>query len=54
VGTDHPDDRDAEVERLVVLGATHADAGQGEETWVVLRDPEGNESCVSSSKRRER
>jgi predicted enzyme related to lactoylglutathione lyase len=46
-----PDDRDAEVERLVGLGATRADIGQGEQTWVVLADPEGNEFCVLSSKR---
>jgi hypothetical protein len=45
-----PDDRDAEVERLLALGATHADIGQGEQTWVVLRDPEGNEFCVLSSR----
>ncbi len=43
----NPDDRDAEVERLIGLGATRADVGQGPEvTWVVLRDPEGNEFCV--------
>jgi predicted enzyme related to lactoylglutathione lyase len=47
-----PDDRDAEVERLVGLGATHADVGQGDESWVVLADPEGNEFCVLSSRRR--
>jgi hypothetical protein len=47
-----PDDRDAEVERLVAMGATRADVGQGEETWIVLRDPEGNEFCVLSSKPR--
>jgi len=41
-----PDDRDAEVARLLALGATHADIGQGEQTWVVLLDPEGNEFCV--------
>jgi hypothetical protein len=41
-----PDDRDAEVERLVALGARHIDIGQGEQTWVVLADPEGNEFCV--------
>jgi predicted enzyme related to lactoylglutathione lyase len=42
-----PDDRDAEVARIVALGATHADVGQGDEqTWVVLADPEGNEFCV--------
>lgn len=45
-----PDDRNAEVERLVALGATHADIGQGEQTWVVLRDPEGNEFCVLQSR----
>jgi len=41
-----PDDRDAEVQRLVDLGATRADVGQGEQSWVVLADPEGNEFCV--------
>ena len=46
-----PDDRDAEVERLLALGATRADVGQtGEETWVVLADPEGNEFCVLSAR----
>jgi hypothetical protein len=41
-----PDDRDAEVARLLGLGATRADVGQGEQSWVVLADPEGNEFCV--------
>ena len=45
------DDRDAEVERLLALGATRADVGQGDETWVVLADPEGNEFCVLSSRK---
>jgi hypothetical protein len=45
-----PDDRDAEVARLLDLGATRADIGQGDQTWVVLRDPEGNEFCVLSSR----
>jgi Glyoxalase-like domain len=45
-----PDDRDAAVARLLDLGATRADIGQGEQTWVVLRDPEGNEFCVLSSR----
>ncbi|HEV2451267.1 MAG TPA: VOC family protein [Streptosporangiaceae bacterium] len=45
-----PDDRDAEVERLIGLGATRADVGQGDQTWVVLSDPEGNELCVLSSR----
>ena len=44
-----PTDRDAEVERLLALGATRADIGQGEQTWCVLRDPEGNEFCVLRS-----
>ncbi|MEU5194652.1 VOC family protein [Streptomyces scabiei] len=34
------------VERLLALGATHADVGQGEVPWTVLADPEGNEFCV--------
>ena len=46
-----PDDRDAEVARLIALGATRADVGQGDESWVVLADPEGNEFCVLSSRR---
>ena len=41
-------DRDAEVDRLLALGATRADIGQGEQSWVVLADPEGNEFCVLS------
>ena len=45
-----PDDRDAEVKRLVDLGATRVDVGQGEQSWVVLADPEGNEFCVLSSR----
>ena len=41
------DDRDAEIERLRALGATPVDIGQtGEESWIVLADPEGNEFCV--------
>jgi predicted enzyme related to lactoylglutathione lyase len=41
-----PDDQRAEVDRLIALGARHVDIGQGDETWVVLADPEGNEFCV--------
>ena len=38
---------DAEVERLLALGARHVDVGQtGQEGFVVLADPEGNEFCV--------
>ncbi|HEY0637081.1 MAG TPA: VOC family protein [Pseudonocardiaceae bacterium] len=40
-------DARAEVDRLLALGATHADVGQtGDEGFVVLADPEGNEFCV--------
>lgn len=39
-------DQDQEVERLIGLGATRVDIGQGDQTWVVLADPEGNEFCV--------
>jgi predicted enzyme related to lactoylglutathione lyase len=41
-----PDDQDAEVARLEKLGASRIDIGQGEESWVVMGDPEGNEFCV--------
>jgi len=43
------DDRDAEVERLLGLGATKIDIGQGDVSWAVLADPEGNEFCVLRS-----
>jgi len=45
-------DQDAEVERLISLGATRADVGQEDAkvTWVVLADPEGNEFCVLSAR----
>src|SRR5918997_4331236 len=39
-------DQQAEVERLVALGATRVDIGQGEVGWVVMADPDGNEFCV--------
>jgi hypothetical protein len=39
-------DQDAEVARLLALGARRVDIGQGERSWVVLADPEGNEFCV--------
>ncbi len=41
-----PDDQQAEVERVIGLGARHVDIGQGEPSWVVLADPEGNEFCI--------
>ncbi len=45
-----PDDRDREVERMLSLGASRADIGQGDQSWVVLADPEGNEFCILSSR----
>ncbi|WP_313409359.1 VOC family protein [Aeromicrobium sp.] len=42
-------DQQAEVERLETLGATRTDIGQGRVSWVVMRDPDGNEFCVLSS-----
>ena len=43
------DDQQAEVDRLVALGARPADVGQGPDvTWVVLADPEANEFCILS------
>ena len=44
-------DQDGEVERILALGATRADVGQGPDvSWVVLADPEGNEFCVLRSR----
>jgi predicted enzyme related to lactoylglutathione lyase len=51
---DHPDlcipgggDVEAEVRRLLALGATAVDVGQtGAEGFTVLADPEGNEFCL--------
>jgi hypothetical protein len=37
-----PDEQDAEIERILALGARRADIGQtGTESWTVLADPEG-------------
>ncbi|WP_109505693.1 VOC family protein [Nocardioides speluncae] len=41
-------DQQAEVDRLISLGATRLDIGQGDVDWVVLADPDGNEFCVLS------
>jgi catechol 2,3-dioxygenase-like lactoylglutathione lyase family enzyme len=35
-----------ELERLIGLGAVRVDIGQGDRSWVVLADPEGNEFCL--------
>ncbi len=50
----NPTDReqDEEVRRLLDLGARHSDVGQtGDESWVTLADPEGNEFCVLADRR---
>ncbi|MGW7299019.1 VOC family protein, partial [Streptomyces sp. NPDC054829] len=47
-----PDGRAPPPPRLLALGARRADVGQGEQSWTVLMDPEGNEFCVLSSRRR--
>ncbi|GGL18044.1 VOC family protein [Mangrovihabitans endophyticus] len=45
-----PDDQEAEVERLIDMGARPVDVGQHDASWVVLADPEGNEFCVLGSR----
>lgn len=45
----NPTDRDqeAELDRLLALGARPVDVGQGPDvSWHVLADPEGNEFCL--------
>ncbi|MGW7069317.1 VOC family protein [Streptomyces sp. NPDC054855] len=50
--TSDAEDREAEIDRLLALGARRAEVGQsGEESWTVLADPEGNEFCVVRPKR---
>jgi predicted enzyme related to lactoylglutathione lyase len=51
------EDREAEVERLIELGATVVETrtetvGPYTETWTVMRDPEENGFCVQSPPRR--
>ena len=49
------EDPAAEIERLFELGAQRCDVGQtGDETFIVLADPEGNEFCVYKQSRAER
>lgn len=52
----HPDirpadgsDQQTELARLLELGATRVDVGQGDVPWIVLADPEGNEFCLLRS-----
>lgn len=46
-------DQDEELARLLALGATHVDVAKGEQSWVVLADPEGNEFCLLRTRRDE-
>jgi predicted enzyme related to lactoylglutathione lyase len=39
-------DHQREVDRLVELGATRLDIGQGDPSWIVMADPDHNEFCV--------
>ena len=41
-----PADQGAEVARLQALGARHVGVGQGDVSWVVMADPDGNEFDV--------
>jgi catechol 2,3-dioxygenase-like lactoylglutathione lyase family enzyme len=44
-----PADQAAEVARLEALGARRVDIGQGDVSWVVMADPDGNEFDVLRS-----
>ncbi|HXR54886.1 MAG TPA: VOC family protein [Acidimicrobiales bacterium] len=39
-------DQAEELARLLDLGATRVDIDQGDRSWIVLADPEGNEFCL--------
>lgn len=41
-------DKEREARRLEALGATRADIGQEDVSWIVMADPEGNEFCILS------
>jgi catechol 2,3-dioxygenase-like lactoylglutathione lyase family enzyme len=44
-------DQKDELERLLALGATRVDIGQGDDvSWYTLADPEGNEFCLLSGR----
>ena len=44
--SESPEHQSEMVDRLNALGARRVDIGQGDVSWVVLADPEGNEFCV--------
>jgi predicted enzyme related to lactoylglutathione lyase len=39
-------DQQDEVDRLIKLGASRVDIGQGDVSWIVMADPDNNEFCV--------
>jgi predicted enzyme related to lactoylglutathione lyase len=39
-------DQEAEADRLISLGATRVDIGQGDVSWIVMADPDSNEFCL--------
>jgi hypothetical protein len=43
-------EQEEEVRRLLGLGARLADLGQGDQSWVVMTDPAGNEFCVLATR----
>jgi catechol-2,3-dioxygenase len=44
-------DQEAELDRLLAIGATQVDISQGPDvSWHVLADPEGNEFCLLSGR----
>jgi predicted enzyme related to lactoylglutathione lyase len=43
-------DQAEELARLVGLGAVTVDIGQGDRSWIVLADPEGNEFCLLAAR----
>jgi hypothetical protein len=40
------DSQESEVARLISLGATRVDIGQGDVPWIVMADPDDNEFCL--------
>jgi predicted enzyme related to lactoylglutathione lyase len=45
-------DQQAEVDRLVSLGAGRTDPGHGEASWVAMADPDGREFCLLTPRQR--
>ncbi len=46
LATESAEQQEAQLQRLLDLGAVLADIGQGDVPWQVLTDPEGNEFCL--------